>query len=304
MAGRSEAIAAAGEDERPARSPGASGAGVAPGRGRAARRVPDGALAAGGGLGIILLLFLGLPVAALLGRAFIGEGFGDVVRETVLLDALVLSLTTTLASLALAVIFGTPLAFLLARRRFRGVSLVETLIDLPIVLPPSVAGLALLLLLGRRGLLGVPLDALGLDIPFTTIAVVLAQAFVATPFYVRSARSGFLAIDRDLEDAARVDGAGEWQVIRRISIPLAAPAIAAGLVMTWARALGEFGATIMFAGNVEGRTQTLPLLVYSEFQSSLDASVAAAAILVIAAAAVLLGVRLVHWRSVFDLRMV
>jgi molybdate transport system permease protein len=265
-----------------------------------ARREPG--LAAGAVLGVILTLFLALPVAALLVRALLGESFLDAVRERVLLDALALSLVTTLASLTLAVVFGTPLAFVLARRRFRGASLVETLVDLPIVLPPSVAGLALLLLLGRRGALGGPLEALGITVPFTTLAVILAQAFVATPFYVRSVRSGFLAIDGDLEDAARVDGAGEWDVVRRISVPLAAPAIAAGLVMTWARALGEFGATIMFAGNVEGRTQTLPLLVYSEFQSSLDSSVAAAAILVVAAAGVLLGVRVIHWRSVFDLR--
>ena len=266
------------------------------------RREP--VLLAGGAFGALLILFLALPVVALVVRAFLGESFLEVVRERVLLDALVLSLTTTLASLALAVIFGTPLAFLLARRRFRGAGLVETLVDLPIVLPPSVAGLALLLLLGRRGVVGGPLDAFGINIPFTTFAVVLAQAFVATPFYVRSARSGFLAIDRDLEDAARMDGAGEWAVVRWISMPLAAPAIAAGLVMAWARALGEFGATIMFAGNVEGRTQTLPLLVYSEFQSSLDASVAAAAILVLAAGGVLLGVRVLHWRSIFDLRSV
>jgi molybdate transport system permease protein len=269
---------------------------------RSAGRHREPALVAGVVLAAILGLFLGLPVLALLVRAIFGEALADVIRERVLVDALALSLATTAASLLLAVGFGTPLAFLLARRRFRGARLVETLVDLPIVLPPSVAGLALLLLLGRRGALGGPLEALGIGIPFTTVAVILAQAFVATPFYVRSVRSGFLAIDRDLEDAARVDGAGEWDVVRRISIPLAAPAIAAGLVMTWARALGEFGATIMFAGNVEGRTQTLPLLVYSEFQSSLDSSVAAAAILVVAAAGVLLGVRLIHWRTVFDLR--
>jgi molybdate transport system permease protein len=286
----------------PSEDGGRSGRETDAGRPVGSRREP--ALVAGGALAAVLMLFLALPVVALVVRAFIGEAFVDVVRQEVLLDALALSLVSTLVSLALAVIFGTPLAYLLARRRFRGAGLVETLVDLPIVLPPSVAGLALLLLLGRRGALGGPLDALGLEIPFTTLAVILAQAFVATPFYVRSARSGFLSIDRDLEDAARVDGAGELDVIRRISVPLAAPAIAAGLVMTWARALGEFGATIMFAGNVEGRTQTLPLLVYSEFQSSLDASVAAAAILVVAAAGVLLGVRLLHWRSVFDLRAV
>ena len=298
----SAADASGAADGRRAAADGRRAGGPARGHSAVHRREP--AVIAAGALGGILALFLALPVVALVVRAFLGETFLDVVRERVLLDALVLSLTTTLASLALAVVFGTPLAFLLARRRFRGASLVETLVDLPIVLPPSVAGLALLLLLGRRGALGGQLDGLGITIPFTTLAVVLAQAFVATPFYVRSARSGFLSVDRDMEDAARVDGAGEWDVVRRVSLPLATPAIAAGLVMTWARALGEFGATIMFAGNVEGRTQTLPLLVYSEFQSSLDASVAAAAILVVAAAGVLLGVRLIHWRSVFDLRSV
>lgn len=264
------------------------------------RREP--ALLAGGALAAVLALFLALPVLALVARAVLGEALVDVVRQRVLLDALVLSLSTTLISLALVVTLGTPLAFVLARRRFRGAGFVETLVDLPIVLPPSVAGLALLLLLGRRGALGGPLDALGIAIPFTTIAVVVAQVFVAAPFYVRSLRSGFQAIDERVEDAARMDGASEWDVIRRISIPLAAPAMAAGLVMSWARALGEFGATIMFAGNVEGRTQTLPLLVYSEFQGSLDASVAAAAILVVAAAGVLLGVRLIRWPAAFGLR--
>jgi molybdate transport system permease protein len=272
-------------------------------RGATGRRREPTTIAAGL-VALLLALFLGLPVAALIVRAANGESLGDVLRERVLLDALALSLVTTLVSLGLAVIFGTPLAFVLARRRFRGIGLLETIVDLPIVLPPSVAGLALLLLLGRRGALGGPLDGLGVSLPFTTLAVVLAQAFVATPLYVRSVRSGLLAVDRDLEDAARVDGAGEWDVVRRISLPVAAPAVAAGLVLTWARALGEFGATIMFAGNVEGRTQTLPLLVYSEFQSSLDASVAAAAILILAAAGVLLGVRLIRWRSVADLRAV
>jgi molybdate transport system permease protein len=218
----------------------------------------------------------------------------------VLLDALALSLVCTLATVVLTVIFGLPLAYFLARRPFPGAQFVETLVDLPIVLPPSVAGLALLMLLGRRGPLGAPLDQAGLTLPFTTIAVVIAQLFVAAPFFVRSARSGFLSVDQDLEDAARVDGASESAVIRRVSIPLAMPALAAGVVLTWARALGEFGATIMFAGNIEGRTQTLPLLVYSEFQASLDASVAAAAILVLAAAGVLVGVRLLGLRSLFD----
>jgi molybdate transport system permease protein len=239
---------------------------------------------------------------ALVARAVATGALGVAATSEVVLTALALSLVTTTVAMVAVVLLGFPLAFVLARRTFRGRSLVEAVVDLPIVLPPSVAGLALLLLLGRRGAIGGPLDALGIAIPFTTVAVILAQAFVAAPLYVRSARSGFLSVDQDIEDAARVDGAREMDVLRRISIPLAAPAIAAGLVMTWARALGEFGATIMFAGNVEGQTQTLPLLVYSEFQSSLDASVAAAAILILAAGGVLLGVRLLHWRSVLAVR--
>jgi molybdate transport system permease protein len=168
--------------------------------------------------------------------------------------------------------------------------MVEALVDLPIVLPPAVAGLALLLFFGRRG----PVGELGTEVAFTTVAVVLAQTFVSAPFFVRSARGAFATMHRDLEDAARMDGGGEWAVFRRVTVPLAMPVLAGGAILAWARALGEFGATIMFAGNVTGVTQTLPLAVYAEFQSSLDASIAAAAILVIAAFGVLLGVHLVR----------
>jgi len=238
-------------------------------------------------------LVLGLPVLALVGRAVFSGSLAMAAGLPVVADALTLSLLTTGASLALTVVLGLPLAFVLARRHIRGAALIETVIDLPIVLPPSVAGLALLLLLGRRGFLGEPLAAMGIELPFTTLAVVLAQAFVSTPLFIRSARSGLAAVDRELEDAARVDGASEWQVVTRISLPIAAGSLAAGLVMAWARSLGEFGATIMFAGNVEGRTQTLPLLVYGEFQSgSLDASIAAATVLVLAAFGVLATFRL------------
>jgi len=248
-------------------------------------------------------LSLGLPVLVLLVRAVAGGALAEAAGLRVVVDALVLSLVTTSASLVLSVALGLPLAYVLARRTFRGQTIVETLVDLPIVLPPSVAGLALLLLLGRRGLLGEPLSLLGLTIPFTTIAVVLAQTFTSAPFFIRSARSGFATVDRDLEDAARVDGGSERQVFRTITVPLAATALAAGLVLTWARALGEFGATIMFAGNVEGRTQTLPLVVYGEFQGGdLDATIAAAAILVLAAFGVLVAVRLLRSGRVLDLR--
>jgi molybdate transport system permease protein len=250
----------------------------------------------------LAVLFLGLPVAALLARAA-GEGSLFAAATPTVLDALALSLVTTLASLVLAAAAGTPVALLLARRRFRGKSLVETLVDLPIVLPPAVAGLALLLVFGRRGWLGEPLEAIGIGVPFTTLAVVLAQTFVAAPFFVRAARSGFASVDAELEDAARVDGAGGRQVFRHVTLPLAAPALAGGLVMTWARALGEFGATIMFAGNVTGRTQTLPLVVYGEFQAGdTEASVAAAAILVLAAFGVLVAVRGFGWRRALDAR--
>ena len=247
--------------------------------------------------------FLGLPVAVLVVRSIVDGSLANALTTQVVLEALDLSLATTAISLVVTVAFGLPLAYVLARRRFRGSWLVEALVDLPLVLPPSVAGLALLLVLGRRGFLGGPLDALGIEIPFTTIAVVLAQTFVSAPFFVRAARTGIAGVERDLEDAARVDGASEIDVFRHITIPLAASPLAAGLVMSWARALGEFGATIMFAGNIEGRTQTLPLLVYGEFEGGdLDASIAAAAILVLAAFGVLVAVRLLHWGRALDIR--
>ncbi len=248
-------------------------------------------------------LFLGLPIVTLVGRAVFDGSLSRAFATPVVLEALWLSLVTTAVSLVITVSFGLPLAFALARRRFPGARWLEAVVDLPIVLPPSVAGLALLLVLGRRGLLGEPLNLAGLSIPFTTIAVILAQTFVSAPFFIRSARAGLASVDRDLEDAARVDGASEQQMFRLITVPLASAALAAGLVMSWARALGEFGATIMFAGNVEGRTQTLPLVVYGEFQGGdLDGSIAAAAILVLAAIGVLVAVRAFGWGRIPDAR--
>jgi len=252
---------------------------------------------------VLFAIFLALPVLTLVGRSLLSGALGAVAGSSAVLAALALSLTTTAISLLLTVLLGMPLAFVLARRTFRGKWLVDAFVDLPIVLPPSVAGLALLLVLGRRGLLGGPLGSAGLDIAFSTAAVVVAQTFVSAPFFIRSARSGIAGVERDLEDAARADGASELRLFWDITVPLAAPALAAGLVMSWARALGEFGATIMFAGNVQGRTQTLPLVVYSEFQAGdLDASVAAAAILVVAAFGVLVAVRAFHWGRALDMR--
>jgi len=256
-----------------------------------------GAIVAAWALGMVF----GLPVAVLLVRAVAGGSLFRAIGNPAVTDALVLSLVTTACSLVLTIAIGLPLGLVLARRRFRGKALLETIVDLPIVLPPSVAGLALLLLLGRRGLLGAPLDVLGITIPFTIVAVVVAQVFVSAPFFIRSARAGFVSVDRDLEDAARVDGARERDLFRLITVPMAAPALAAGLVMAWARALGEFGATIMFAGSVAGRTQTLPLLVYGEFGGGdLDSAIAAAAVLVLAVGGVLIAVRGLHWGRALD----
>jgi molybdate transport system permease protein len=241
----------------------------------------------------------------LIGRAVLDGSLGTALVTESVVVALTLSLVTTAVSLVITVIIGLPLAVVLVRRRFPGKWLVEAVIDLPIVLPPSVAGLALLLVFGRRGLLGETMTVLGIEIAFTTVAVIVAQVFVSAPFFIRSARTGLASVDGDLEDAGRVDGASELGVFRAITVPLASGALAAGLVMSWARALGEFGATIMFAGNIEGITQTLPLVVYSEFQAvDLDASIAAAAILVLAALGVLLAVRVFRWGRALDVRAV
>ena len=256
-------------------------------------------------LAALFAAFLGLPIATLVGRAIASGALARIAGSDALVGALTLSLATTAISLTLTVTTGLPLAFVLARKAFRGKWLIEAIVDLPIVLPPAVAGLALLLLLGRRGVIGSGLQAAGIDIAFTTVAVVVAQTFVSAPFFIRSARAGIASVDRDLEDAARSDGASEWRLFRSVTVPLAAPALAAGLVMSWARALGEFGATIMFAGNVQGRTQTLPLVVYSEFQAGdLDASIAAGTVLVVAALGVLLAVRVFHWGRVLDARSI
>ena len=183
-------------------------------------------------------------------------------------------------TLAITIIFGTPVAYLLARRDFPFRRAIDTLLDLPTVLPPSVAGVALLMAFGRRGLLGDWFEVLGIHIAFTQTAVVLAQTFVAAPFFVRAAILGFASIEPELEQAAALDGASGWQVFRRITLPLSWTALISGSVMTWARALGEFGATIIFAGNYPGRTQTMPLAIYIGFELDLDVALTLSVILV------------------------
>jgi molybdate transport system permease protein len=229
----------------------------------------------------LMALFFILPIAGLVLRAVNVGGLLAALQTPLVLDALKLSIATTLLVLLLSVAFGSPLALLLARRRFPGKVLLDTLVDLPIVLPPAVAGLALLLTLGRNGLLGPALDRLGIQLPFTTAAVVLASMFVAAPFYVRAARSGFLAVPPELEEAGRLEGASEWQVFRFVTVPISGPALFGGAVLCWARALGEFGATIMFAGSLTGRTQTMPLAIYAALETNLDAAVALSALLLV-----------------------
>lgn len=229
-------------------------------------------------LALPLLAFLVLPLLALLLRLEWGGVRAALVSPTVG-RAIALSLSTTLAATALAIGLGGPLAYLLARRPFRGRTLVDTLVDLPMVLPPAVAGIALLMAFGRRGLVGEPLAALGVTISFTEVAVVLAQLFVAAPYFVKAAAAGLAGVDRELEQAAALDGASPAQVLRLITMPLAWPALLSGAVMTWARALGEFGATIIFAGNLPGRTQTMPLAIYLGFERDLNLALTLAAIL-------------------------
>jgi molybdate transport system permease protein len=230
-------------------------------------------------MGTLLVLFLVVPMVGLALRAANSGVFLASLSKPIVLEALRLSVETTLLVLILSLVFGSPLALMMARRNFRGKILVDTLIDLPIVLPPAVAGLALLLTFGRNGLFGTQLEAMGLELPFTTAAVVLASLFVAAPFYVRAARSGFMVVPPELEEAARLESATEWQVFRFVTAPVAAPALFGGAVLCWARALGEFGATIMFAGSLIGRTQTMPLAIYNALETDLDAAVALSVLL-------------------------
>ena len=241
-------------------------------------------------LSVPLVLFLTLPLLALVVRAapvdFLSNLFDVEVAQ-----AIWLSMATTTTTLLLTLVLGAPVAYLLARRRFRGHAALDTLIDLPIVLPPLVAGIALLLAFGRRGLLGQQLSILGVDIAFTQVAVVMAQLFVAAPFFVKAATAGFANVDREIEYAAALDGASSFQVFRMITVPLSGAALLAGAIMTWARALGEFGATIIFAGNFPGRTQTMPLAIYLGFELNLNRALTLSAMLLLTSFLVLFVVK-------------
>jgi molybdate transport system permease protein len=239
---------------------------------------------------LALLLLLALPVFSLIWRAGVDGLFPYIAQHNVI-SALKLSLWTSAISVGVIVITGTPLAFVLAQRKFIGKNLVELIVDLPVVLPPSVAGIALLIAFGRQGVFGGWLTALNISLPFTSAAVVIAQIFVSAPLFVRSARIGFAEIDSELREAAYVEGSNEWQLFRHILLPLAGRAILSGAVLAWTRALGEFGATILFAGNLEGVTQTMPLAIYIGFEQSVNIAIALSFALVLVTFLLLLAIR-------------
>jgi molybdate transport system permease protein len=250
-------------------------------------RAEHGALAITGGL---LVLFLAAPLFALIATSTL-SGIEAGLANPHALPALRLSLQTTLTSLAVVVVLGTPLAWTLARSQSRWARALETVVQLPIVVPPSVAGVAMLLAFGRRGLFTQLLFPEGFSLPFTTAAVVVAEVFVSAPFFVEAAASAFRRIDADLVVVARTFGASPLRVFGRIALPLAAPGVIAGAALSWARSLGEFGATLMFAGNLQGRTQTLPLAIYTALEVDLRAARALSVVLVIVAFALLMFVR-------------
>jgi len=268
---------------------------IRPGRTyRTRRRWRNGAWVPAG----VLVLFLVLPLVALTYRALDHERTFNGDTWHVFRQAIWLSAYTSAATLLVILLFGTPLAYLLARGRVPGGKFVETLIDLPMVLPPAVAGLGLLMAFGRRGILGGQLDKIGITLGFTTWAVIIAQIFVATPFFVRSARAGFTRVDQVIEEAAADLGASPARVFRTVTLPMALPGIAAGAVLAWARAVGEFGATIMFAGNFAGRTQTMSLAIYGRYEAGdLNTALLLAVILLVGSMLVLLTARLVSHRQ-------
>jgi molybdate transport system permease protein len=247
----------------------------------------------------VTLAFLTLPIVAIFvdsSPADLLDSLGDQGAR----DALWLSLRTTAAALAIILIVGTPAAYLLATRTFRGKALVVTLVELPLVLPPAVAGVALLAAVGPTGVLGGALDAAGVQLPLTTAGVVVALTFVASPFYVRQAMAAFASVDRTLLDASRTLGASEARGFVRVMIPTAMPGLVAGGALALGRALGEFGATLMFAGSFQGITQTVPLEIYNRLGTDFDGALALSAVLVAVSVAILLAVKLVPRAEVLD----
>ncbi|HIN06832.1 MAG TPA: molybdate ABC transporter permease subunit [Dehalococcoidia bacterium] len=258
------------------------------------RRVPGLPVAGifGPAATVIYLLFIGLPVLALLIRAAQHGNFLTGLVSDLALTALRLSLITSGISMGIILLVGTPFAYLLARNTSWILRIVDSLIELPIVLPPVVAGVAMLMAFGRQGVLGPVLETLGISLPFTTGAVVFAQIFVAAPFYIRSAKLGFQSVARDYEDISQTLGISPWGTFWRLTVPLAAPSLLTGFALAWARSLSEFGATIMFAGNLMGKTQTMPLAIMTAMESSLDSALALSVLLLAGSVTILIGLGL------------
>ena len=241
-------------------------------------------------LAIVGVAFFILPLAGLLARAPWQSALGELTTPEAL-TALQLSFVISLAATALALLLGVPLAWIYARVPFRGRDLIRALTTLPMILPPVVGGVALLFAFGRRGLFGQALDAIGIRLPFTTFGAILAATFVAMPLLVLTVEAGLRSMDRRYEDAARTLGAGRWVVFRRVTLPLIAPSVFAGAVLCWARALGEFGATITFAGNLPGTTQTLPLAVYIALETRPEVAIMLSVVLLAVSLAILVAMR-------------
>jgi len=241
---------------------------------------------------VIYLLFIGLPILALLIRAAQHGNFLTGLVSDLALTALRLSLITSGISMGIILLVGTPFSYLLARNNSWILRIVDSLIELPIVLPPVVAGVAMLMAFGRQGVLGPVLETLGISLPFTTGAVVFAQIFVAAPFYIRSAKLGFQSVARDYEDISQTLGISPWGTFWRLTVPLAAPSLLTGFALAWARSLSEFGATIMFAGNLMGKTQTMPLAIMTAMESSLDSALALSVLLLAGSVTILIGLGL------------
>lgn len=235
------------------------------------------------GVSTITFMLMAVPIFVLIMNGIVSRAWEGLPNSSTILNAITLSFISTLVVVGLIALLGTPLAYVLSRYSFKGQRFVSLFIELPIVMPPAVAGLALLLTFGRRGAIGAPLSELGIIIPFSILAVIIAQFFISAPFYIRSAQVGFSSIPTEVEDAARVDGASGWLMFWYITLPIAWRALASGMILSWARALGEFGATILFAGNLQGRTQTMPLLVYSVFERDISAAIWTGLILIILA---------------------
>jgi len=247
--------------------------------------------------GALALAFLVIPLLALLSQAPWGS-FGEILRNPAALDALRLSLETSLSATVIALVLGVPLAWLLAREVLPGTRFWRALVLVPLLLPPVVAGVTLLAAFGRRGLVGQWLySGLGIQLPFTTLGVVIAEAFVAMPFLVITLEGGFRGVNRQYEEAASTLGASAWTIFRRITVPMVWPAVIAGTVLCWARALGEFGATITFAGNFPGVTQTMPLAVYTALESDRGIAIALSIVLLAVSITVLVALRGHYLRS-------